>query len=139
MRRSLKGICKFLLLGIITILTTVLIFRQVRPPRDSNFSYNNVRGINPIAPPEKVVRNIDTGDDVVRHKSNNLDFEPNLILDRPTKLKIDWHNYKQIEEDKIRKGMFFLQKCLPYCAIEYSKKVLLDILSKVQVQHKLFN
>lgn len=93
MKRSLKGICKFLGLGLLTIITTVIIFKQLRPPKDSS-SFN--RAVNPLPPPEELVQNnmIAFGPD-----SNALD-----PLDVKRKEKIDWHNYKQIEEEKLRTG-----------------------------------
>ncbi|XP_046665615.1 N-acetylgalactosaminyltransferase 6-like isoform X2 [Homalodisca vitripennis] len=92
MRRSLKGFFKFVGLGILTIITTVVIFRQVRPPKD--ITGNSNKGVNPIPPPEKFVTNVNIKEDFY--------YYTNAV--RPKSTKIDWHNYKQIEEDKARSG-----------------------------------
>lgn len=109
MRRNIKGLCKFLLLGIVTIFTTVFIFRQVRPPKDSNTDYHNVRGINPIPPPAKLVRNkeLDRQSDS-RQEQSELEVKQSINLVTDPNLKINWHNYEQIEEDKARKGKIFI-------------------------------
>lgn len=93
MKRSLKGICKFLGLGLLTIITTVIIFKQLRPPRDST-SFN--RAINPLPPPEELVQN----------SMNDFGLDSNVLdrLDIKSKEKIDWHNYAQIEEEMSRTG-----------------------------------
>jgi hypothetical protein len=102
MKRSLKGLCKFLVLGLITIFTTVVIFRHVRPPRDYNSEYYKVRGVNPVPPPEKIVRleKVETNQPLIVDNEVNNDLH--------SVIKIDWHNYKQIEEEKLRNGMFLI-------------------------------
>lgn len=94
MKRSLKGTCKYLALGVITIFTTVVIFKYVRPPKDNSSSYHAVRGVNPVPPPEKLVKNNDVNEEGRRFNFLNSENGP----------KIDWHNYEQLEEEKARTG-----------------------------------
>lgn len=101
MKRSLKGFCKFLGLGVITIFTTVVIFKHVRPPRDFSSNYYKVRGVNPIPPPpEKLVRLEN------KYSSHQLENEVKDSLHSENFVKVDWHDYRQIEEDNARRGMF---------------------------------
>lgn len=88
MKRSVKSVCKFCLMGIVTIFTTVVIFHHIRPPKDNNH-FENFRGVAPV---EKLVRSRQT-----------VDIRPNLVL-RSNAERIDWHNYEQIEEEKQRTG-----------------------------------
>lgn len=112
MRRSLKGFCKFCVLGVVTVFTTVVIFRHVRQPKEDVLIYEKVRGANPIPPPEKlVIDKISDVNSVHVEKSNGhrkVEYGRNdnsLQIDSAiSDEKIDWHNYEQIEEDKRKTG-----------------------------------
>lgn len=99
MKRSLKGTCKYLALGVITIFTTVVIFKYVRPPKDNSSSYHAVRGVNPVPPPEKLVKNSNV------NEGSWLQFN---LLNSEHGPKIDWHNYEQLEEEKARTGKIIM-------------------------------
>jgi hypothetical protein len=52
MRRSIKSVCRFLILAVLTVATTVVIFRCVRSIETTAFRNEviNVRGAMPVAP-----------------------------------------------------------------------------------------
>ncbi|XP_039294651.1 LOW QUALITY PROTEIN: putative polypeptide N-acetylgalactosaminyltransferase 10 [Nilaparvata lugens] len=86
MKRSLKGVVKYLLLVLCTIFTTVIIFNYVRHPRAGSKNFRNGRAIMPVAPEQ--FRISDTENEI--HISG--------------KHRIDWHDYKRMEEESKRKG-----------------------------------
>ena len=52
MRRSIKSVCRFLILAGLTVATTVVIFRYVRSVETTAFrnEVSDVRGAMPVAP-----------------------------------------------------------------------------------------
>ncbi|RZF38814.1 hypothetical protein LSTR_LSTR000517 [Laodelphax striatellus] len=86
MKRSLKGVVKYLLLVLCTIFTTVIIFNYVRHPREGAKNFRNGRAVMPVAPEHFFMS--DSENEI--HDSDGH--------------RIDWHDYKRMEEEKKRKG-----------------------------------
>ena len=67
MRRSIKSVCKFLVLAALTVTTTVAIFRYVRSVDMANSLHNqqvDSKGAMPVAPEEP--------QQIFPHVSNNV-------------------------------------------------------------------
>lgn len=94
MRRSIKSVCRFLILAGLTVATTVVIFRYVRSIETTAFRNEviDVRGAMPVAP---------------EHQFNEPEHA--LLVNKDVTLtehvKIDWHDYKLIEAEAKQQGI----------------------------------
>jgi len=94
MRRSIKSVCRFLILAGLTVATTVVIFRYVRSIETTAFQNEviDVRGAMPVAP---------------EHQINEP--ERALLVNKDITVtehvKIDWHDHKLIEAEAKQKGI----------------------------------
>ncbi|PSN53588.1 putative polypeptide N-acetylgalactosaminyltransferase 10 [Blattella germanica] len=86
MRRSIKSVCKFLVLAGLTVATTVVVFRYVRSVEMSRLGHDSAdaRGAMPVAPEQQQQVAI-----VLPHLPG----------------KIDWHDHKLIEAEMKQKGV----------------------------------
>ncbi|KAL7300852.1 hypothetical protein TKK_0006410 [Trichogramma kaykai] len=91
MKRNLISWFKFAVLAVFTVFLTTLIFRLIRPPR-------SVARLptNPKALPLKDAQNPEWRARLVQHPAG---------LDVDAEGKIDWHDYKGIQEDDKRTGV----------------------------------
>ncbi|PNF21012.1 putative polypeptide N-acetylgalactosaminyltransferase 10 [Cryptotermes secundus] len=93
MRRSVKSVCRFLMLAGLTVATTVVIFRYVRSIETVDFG-NEVmepRGAMPVAPDHQV------------HEPEHALEKDGMIVTHH--VKVDWHDYKLIEAESKQKGI----------------------------------
>nr|CAD7574636.1 unnamed protein product [Timema californicum] len=89
MRRSVKGVLKFLLLAALTVITTVVVFRYVRRMEViRDMGVHEARGAMPL-PPEN---------------QDHLVMKPIVSDGNSSGSKIDWHDYAAILTDSKRKG-----------------------------------
>ncbi|XP_046394332.1 N-acetylgalactosaminyltransferase 6-like [Ischnura elegans] len=90
-RRNVRHLCKFLLVASVTMLVTATLFRILR--RGKHYTVVGIPGnINP----ERRVG--------VDSASDSLHLDESNIIDANDAGKIDWHDYKLIEDESKRKG-----------------------------------
>nr|CAD7606450.1 unnamed protein product [Timema genevievae] len=90
MRRSVKGVLKFLLLAALTVITTVVVFRYVRRMEViRDMGVHEARGAMPL-PPE--------------NQDHLVIMKPIVSDGNSSGSKIDWHDYAVILSDSKRKG-----------------------------------
>nr|CAD7447824.1 unnamed protein product [Timema bartmani] len=90
MRRSVKGVLKFLLLAALTVITTVVVFRYVRRMEViRDMGVHEARGAMPL-PPE--------------NQDHLVIMKPIVSDGNSSGFKIDWHDYAVILSDSKRKG-----------------------------------